>query len=497
MTIERRLFAVIPLVAIAVWLIDAMMDAYLFERGGFLDVAFFDVPQQKIFIRWFFILVYSVFAAVLIRVLSKQREAQSEMQRHIAAIEASMDGIALFNEKHEYLYTNDAYARITGFLSPRELTGKTFAAIYDERQLKWIEEVIFPALEREGSWRGELRAHRKDRTLFDQEASITRLSDGSCVCVMRDITMRKGRQEALARSERFLSTIFDSIRDPFCIIDRAFRIVRANEAYGELKGKAVDSLLEETCYRVLEGRESVCEDCIIQRTLQAGDPCTTEKSINLKSGETVWLEIDTYPIFDASGMVTSVIEYTRNITERKKADQERKLLIDRLEHLSNTDGMTGLLNRRALTEQLHYEIDRVRRYGGDLSVILCDMDNMKEINDLHGHAAGDVAIQLVAGTLRNSLRNADIAGRYGGDEFLVIVPQTSIEGAMSIAEKIRSAAERTEVWIEGDKLVATSLSIGVAGLASPPGSMDSLISSVDAALYHSKNTGRNKVTVAQ
>jgi diguanylate cyclase (GGDEF)-like protein len=182
--------------------------------------------------------------------------------------------------------------------------------------------------------------------------------------------------------------------------------------------------------------------------------------------------------------------------ERKKADEERKRLTDRLEYLSSTDSLTGLLKRQVLTEQLQCEVDRVRRYAGELSVILCNLDNLKEINDLHGHLAGDLAIQLVAGTLRNSLRSADIAGRYGGDEFLVIVPQTPTRGAMNIAEKIRSAAERTEVRIEGDKRVAISLSIGVASFAGPPGNMDTFISSVDAALYHSKNTGRNKVTVA-
>jgi diguanylate cyclase (GGDEF)-like protein len=116
-----------------------------------------------------------------------------------------------------------------------------------------------------------------------------------------------------------------------------------------------------------------------------------------------------------------------------------------------------------LTEKLQYEVDRVRRYAGELSVILCNLDNLKEINDRHGHLAGDLAIQLVAGTLRNSLRSADIAGRYGGDEFLVIVPQTPTGGAMNIAEKIRSAAERTEVRIEGDKRVAISLSMGHPG----------------------------------
>ena len=496
MTIERRLLAVIPLIAILVWLIDAAMDAYLFGRGAFLDVAFLDVPTHKIFVRWFFILFYSGIIAVLIRALSKQREAQRELQRHLAAIEASMDGIALLDHRHEFLYTNDAYARITGYHSPRELIGRSFTAIYDEQQLKWIEEVIFPALDREGSWHGEMSARRKDRTRFDQEASITRLPDGSCVCVMRDITQRKGREEALSRSERFLSTIFDSIRDPFCIFDREFRIVRANSAYLELKNSSIDDIIDHTCYRVLEERDSVCQGCIIQKTFQSGDPCAKEKKTTLASGETRWLEIYTYPIRDERGALTHVAEYTRDVTDRKLADEERRRFIDRLEILSKVDGLTGLLNRRALTDQLAYELDRSRRYGSDLAVILCDMDDLKGINDVHGHLAGDMAVQVVAATLRSTLRSVDIAGRYGGDEFLVIAPQIPLEDARSIAEKIRTAVRSAEVQLSGGAHFRVTVSMGVGVLGPEPEDMDNFINRVDTALYNSKSAGKDRITLA-
>jgi diguanylate cyclase (GGDEF)-like protein/PAS domain S-box-containing protein len=298
------------------------------------------------------------------------------------------------------------------------------------------------------------------------------------------------------RSEQFLNTIFNSIRDPFCIIDREYRIVRANEAYAQLKDKAVGDLLDRTCYQVLEGKDGVCEGCIIRKTYQSADPCAKEKKVTLKSGQSLWLEIFTYPILDESGAVSHVIEYTRDVTDRKRFEDDRQRLIDRLEHLSKTDGLTGLLNRRALTEQLEYEIDRARRYGSQLSVILCDLDSLKAINDTHGHLAGDLALQLLSATVRNTLRSVDIAGRYGGDEFLLIVPQTDVAGALSIAEKIRTAAARTEVRIEGRNPVTLSLSIGVAGLGPLPEDMDGLISRVDAALYASKSTGRNKVTAA-
>ena len=495
MKIERKYILIIIVVAVLVWVTDGAMDAFLFGRSSFRDAVLFREPAEDIFIEVFFVIFYSAFAVVLVHLLTRKRRVQAELQNHLTAIETSMDGIALFTREHEYLYVNDAYANIAGFRSPAELLGKTYSAIYSPRQLDIMEKNVFPVLEKSGKWHGELLANRKDGTAFIQEASITRLPDGGCVCVMRDVTERKKREEALKRSERFLNNIFDSIHDPFCIFDPEYRIVRANAAYAELKNKAIDDIIDRTCYQVLEGKEEVCEGCIIRKTYQSGDPCAKEKRVRLSSGDELWIEIFTYPILDEDGNVSHVIEYTRDVTERKKSEEERKRLIERLEYLSTVDGLTGLLNRRALGEQLVYEIERSRRYESDLSIILCDLDNLKEINDTYGHLAGDTALQIVASTLRNSLRNVDMAGRYGGDEFLVIVPQTTLEGARNIAEKIRVAIQRTEVSMDGNKKVKVSLSLGIACLQ-PKEDLDAFVHRVDAALYHSKSEGRNRITVA-
>lgn len=493
----KRIFACTAAIGLLAWFGDAAIDALIFGKGSFLDSALLDVSAHELFMRSFAIIIYSAAAVVLSRFLLTRRESDRELRKHLTAIESSMDGVAIFDKDHIYRFVNEAYARVTGFGSPESMVGKSFSLIYDEQQLAWIEQNIFPVLDREGRWHGELRAHRKDGTVFEQDASITRLEDDTCVCVMRDVTERKRRDEEVRHSERFLNTIFNSIRDPFCITDRNYTIVRANEAYAQLKNRTVDELIDRTCYQALEGKHEVCDGCIIRKTLQSSDPCAKEKLVTLRNGDTLWLEIFTYPIMDEAGQISHVIEYIRDVTDRKKSEEDRRRLIERLEYLSQIDGLTGLLNRRALTDQLEYEVDRARRYGSELSVILCDLDNLKEINDTHGHIAGDTTLQLLSATIRSSLRNADIAGRYGGDEFLVIVPQTSLEGAASIAEKIRAAAERAEVKLESERRIGLSLSIGVAGLAKPPEGMDGLVSRVDAALYTSKNTGRNKVTVAK
>jgi len=123
------------------------------------------------------------------------------------------------------------------------------------------------------------------------------------------------------------------------------------------------------------------------------------------------------------------------------------------------------------------------------------VDLFKHINDTYGHAAGDRALTAVSAVLRQTLRKADILGRYGGDEFMIILPETSLAGAQSLAEKIRAAVERLELAVPGNKRTALTLSMGVASCCMPGDDLDALVSLADAALYTSKEAGRNRVSV--
>ncbi len=417
-----------------------------------------------------------------------------ELNKQSAAIEISMDGIAIYSRSGEFVYVNQAYASINGYADPAELIGKTEKSAYDEKELERMAQVCFPVLQKNGRWRGELIAKRKNGSTYFQEASMTLLEDGGRVCIIRDITWRKRSEERLRRSERFLNMIFNSIRDPFCIFDSDFRIIRANEAYGALKNKRIDDLIGRKCYEALENSQTVCEACVVDKSLNSKDPCAMEKQTVLRDGTTMWVEIYTYPILDEERNATHVIEYTHDITERKKSEGEKWRLIERLEYLSRTDSLTGLANRRALTDSLMYEVDRAKRYNSELSLILCDIDNFKAINDSYGHDAGDRALQAVSATLKTLLRKADIAGRYGGDEFMLILPETSLAGAENLADKLLTVVRGAEMLFHDGKPIQLSLSIGVAGLKADDVNIDSFIKRVDDAMYISKQRGRNRVS---
>jgi diguanylate cyclase (GGDEF)-like protein len=159
-----------------------------------------------------------------------------------------------------------------------------------------------------------------------------------------------------------------------------------------------------------------------------------------------------------------------------------------LQRVASTDMLTGLYNRRKLDEVLNYEIERVHRYGGELSIALLDIDHFKHINDTYGHPAGDRVLAAIASILRTGARNIDSVGRWGGEEFLVICPQTDLDGAAALAEQLRLRVAGAEFPEVGHK----TCSLGVATLARDE-SVATLLARADAALYRAKQAGRNRV----
>jgi diguanylate cyclase (GGDEF)-like protein/PAS domain S-box-containing protein len=125
----------------------------------------------------------------------------------------------------------------------------------------------------------------------------------------------------LRRSEQFLTKVFDSIHDPFIILDRDYRIVRGNEAYAGLRNVPLIDLLDEKCHKVFHGKDRVCDDCIVEKTFRSSDPCAMDKLVRTKNGTEVWVDIYTYPIIGEDGKVSHVIEYLRDITDRKRSDK--------------------------------------------------------------------------------------------------------------------------------------------------------------------------------
>jgi len=165
---------------------------------------------------------------------------------------------------------------------------------------------------------------------------------------------------------------------------------------------------------------------------------------------------------------------------------------DKLERLSETDGLTGLANRRHLMEALDVEEKRGTRYGHAFSLLMIDVDHFKKYNDTHGHQAGDVALTRVGTVLKESIRDVDRAGRYGGEEFAVVLPETPLAAALVVAERIRARMEGEKLPVKSGEASVT-LSIGVAERPTHAATAAEIVAVADAALYDAKEEGRNKV----
>lgn len=182
-----------------------------------------------------------------------------------------------------------------------------------------------------------------------------------------------------------------------------------------------------------------------------------------------------------------------DITERKKMETELKAALEEVRELTLRDHLTGLHNIRHLTERMSIEIAAGRRGGHDVSVIMLDIDHFKAVNDTHGHAAGDAALQKLARILGKEVRPDDVLARYGGEEFVLLMRQTAAANAMETAERLRVRVEQASTMVEGLKLPLT-ISCGVASLAEcSGGTPNCLLSMADQRLYRAKELGRNRV----
>jgi len=192
-----------------------------------------------------------------------------------------------------------------------------------------------------------------------------------------------------------------------------------------------------------------------------------------------------------------VKERTSQLEEINKQLQIQMKEIERLQRTlreqARRDPLTGLYNRRYLSEALQHELSRARRARKSVSVIIMDVDHFKKINDAHGHQLGDKFLQEIANLLSTHTRDFDFACRYGGEEFLLVLPSATARNAFKRAEQIRRQCADIRIQHE-DKELAVTISMGIATYPRHAKSVDELLSKADQALYISKRNGRNKAT---
>lgn len=184
-----------------------------------------------------------------------------------------------------------------------------------------------------------------------------------------------------------------------------------------------------------------------------------------------------------------VEDLERQVRDRTEALERAN---KKLSELAMTDPLTHVMNRRAIFERFQQEIDRSRRYEHSLVAVMIDVDHFKAFNDMEGHVLGDEALKKLAQIISANVRKTDLLGRYGGEEFIVLMPETQVKNALEICERLRAAVERTTM--QGAKGAAyLTVSIGVAGFPDEGATPKELVQAADQALYEAKESGRNRV----
>jgi diguanylate cyclase (GGDEF)-like protein len=183
----------------------------------------------------------------------------------------------------------------------------------------------------------------------------------------------------------------------------------------------------------------------------------------------------------------------KRVLKERDLTQERVRMMEKLQKLAITDGLTKLHNSRSFYSQIEVEVDRFNRYKHPLSLLLLDIDHFKHYNDTFGHLEGDKVLVRISQIIRSCLRKLDTAYRYGGEEFTVILPETTCEEARTVAERIRQAVKAEKFDPETENDITITISIGVTQY-SPEEELSAFIQRADKAMYSSKQNGRNKVT---
>jgi diguanylate cyclase (GGDEF)-like protein/PAS domain S-box-containing protein len=295
--------------------------------------------------------------------------------------------------------------------------------------------------------------------------------------------------------EGFLGRLLDRIWDGVYFVDAERRITYWNKGSEAISGFEREQVIGRRCFDNIlrhvdqEGKLLCLDGCPLAATIADGKERNMEAFLHHRDGHRVPVTIWAAPISDENGEIVGAVETFRDDTARAEAVERAK----QLEEMAFLDSLTGVGNRRFAEFALAERIGEWERYGWPFALLFIDLDHFKQVNDEYGHAAGDQVLRMVARTLQGVARAHDFVGRWGGEEFVMIVTGVYEEGLAAVAERVRSLVERSGLRTERAEIGIT-VSIGAVVVDSED-TAETLIRRADERMYRSKAEGRNRVTL--
>lgn len=314
------------------------------------------------------------------------------------------------------------------------------------------------------------------------------------VSQIQDITARKRTREALRQSRYLFDSLLRNLPTAVVVHRPDSSIEFANPAATRLLGLSEEQLLGRSAvdpyWRFVreDGSDMPLDEYPVMKVINDKRPLTNYLTglINFKDAPVGWMLVNAFPIKSAAGALDRIIVSFIDITERKALQQA-------LEEQAQTDSLTGLFNRRYFDQVAARELAYARRTEAPLSLLVLDLDHFKHINDRYGHTVGDSVLIRFCDIIRQTVRETDIACRFGGEEFIILAPNTDLQQAVRLAERLRKNIQETRIERSSGPSVRWTASIGVSCLSPEDMSIESVITRADAELYRAKSGGRNCV----
>ncbi len=431
-------------------------------------------------------------------------------------LRSASDGILAVDRENKVIFANERFVEM--WRIPQELMDKrddTLLLEYVVGQLSNPQDFLQKVQELYNSSEKSFDSLSfKDGRIFDR-LSRPMLQGKDLlgrVWSFRDITERKRVEEALVKEQYEMQTLMNNLPNQIYFKDRASRFTRISKSQADLFnlrdpvqaiGKTdFDFFTEEHARQAYEDEQLI---------LRTGQPLSREEKETWANRPVRWVSTTKMPIRDEEKNIAGTFGISTDITERRQAEEELRRATDELanlnvklqqslEHqnlLACTDGLTGLCNHRYLFELAGREFHAAVRYQRALAFLMFDVDYFKQVNDTRGHAEGNKLLVAIAETAVAHVRASDLVARYGGDEFIVILPDTSAKQALPVAERIRASLAAIHVWADQQEPPAVTLSMGIADLRREPmdENVEQIIQRADEALYQAKHSGRNRVVI--
>jgi diguanylate cyclase (GGDEF)-like protein/PAS domain S-box-containing protein len=344
---------------------------------------------------------------------------------------------------------------------------------------------IFQAVIQGKPYHGQDLFQRKDKSIFPVDVISQPMWENGevagSVTAFRDITERKSVEEDLRESEERFRTTLENLPGAVFTHDLEGSIVLVNRAACQQTGYSREELLQMKVEDI-DPQAPTREDILdIWQNMEPGQSSMVETSHIRKDGSWYPAEVLINAITIDRQPVMLAVAF--DISERKEAEE-------RLRFLATTDELTYMWNRRRFTQATRNELERAHRYQQIFSLLMLDIDYFKKINDTYGHGAGDEVLRHIAYLIRQGLRQVDMPGRFGGEEFAIILPHTDLDGAYLTAERMRQCIENTPA-VYNNIEIPFSVSIGVATYQDGIKNEDEIYKMADDALYEAKRKGRN------